>query len=269
VVDFSERRPVNTNRPRKQGMARYFIMTALGGILAGYGLGLTSGWFMFRPSRQELNALRTSAETTAKPAPVATPPPRQATVTGPSDPNLSFYKTLPDGKPLLGTGLNPSKPENPAPRPAASLPPPATTQPLSVSTVSPPQQPVIKTLPSPVPVPPERHDTAQQEKTAAKSAPPPTASPTPAPPPDTGADQVHKAQLKGKYVVQVASYQSKTEAEAVRGRLQDSGLSAYIVESVLKDKGTVYRVRVGKHLESAAAAELAAKAGKNAIVILE
>ena len=77
------------------------------------------------------------------------------------------------------------------------------------------------------------------------------------------------AQPRGKYVVQVASYQSKAEAEAVKGRLMDAGLPAYIVESVLKDKGTMYRVRVGKHLEPAAAAELAAKAGKNAIVVME
>jgi cell division septation protein DedD len=115
---------------------------------------------------------------------------------------------------------------------------------------------------------PEHRDSAPQEKPAAKS-PPPAASPSPVPPTDSGADQVRKAQLKGKYVVQVASYQSKVEAEAVKGRLQDAGLPAYIVESVLKDKGTMYRVRVGKHLEPAAAAELAAKAGKNAIVILE
>ena len=70
-------------------------------------------------------------------------------------------------------------------------------------------------------------------------------------------------------MVQVASYQSKTEAEVVKERLQSSGLPAYIVESVLKDKGTMYRIRVGKHLEQAAANELADKAGKNAIVILE
>ena len=70
-------------------------------------------------------------------------------------------------------------------------------------------------------------------------------------------------------MVQVASYQSKSEAEAVRGRLIDAGFQAYIVEAVLKDKGTLYRVRVGKHLDQAAAAELAIKAGKNAIPILE
>ena len=268
MVDFSERRPVNTNRPKKQGMARYFVLTALGGILAGYGLGLTSGWFMFKPSRQELNALRAKAENAARPAPVAATPPQQAPVTGPSDPNLSFYKTLPEGKPIIGTGLNPAKPENPAPRPAATLPPPAATLSAPVSAASPQQQPATKTPPAPTLASPEHRDSAPQEKPAAKS-PSPAASLAPVPPTDSGADQVRKVQLKGKYVVQVASYQSKTEAEAVRGRLQDAGLPAYIVESVLKDKGTMYRVRVGKHLEPAAAAELAAKAGKNAIVILE
>jgi cell division protein FtsN len=268
MVDYSERRPVNTNRPRKQGMVRYFVLTALGGILAGYGLGLTSGWFIFKPSRQELNALRTRVENAAKPAPAATPPPQQAPVTGTSDPNLSFYKTLPGGKGTLGTGLNPDKPENPAPRPAVTLPPPVSSPSAPVHTAAQPQQPAIRPPQPPMSTLSEHYDSLPPEKPAVKS-PQPAASPAPAPLLDSGADPMRKAQLKGKYVVQVASYQSKTEAEAVKGRLQDSGVPAYIVESVLKDKGTMYRVRVGKHLEPAAAAELAAKAGKNAIVILE
>ena len=268
MVDYSERRPVNTNRPKKQGMARYFILTALGGVLAGYGIGLTNGWLMFKPSRQELNALRARAENAAKPLPVVTPP-QQAPVTGPPDPNLSFYKNLPDGKKaILGTGLNPDKPENPAPRPA-SAPSPSTAAPtLPVHTATPPPQPATKAPQAPAPTPPEHRDGTSPEKPTVKPSPP-TAALAPTTPLESGADQPRKAQLKGKYVVQVASYQSKTEAEAVKERLQSSGLQAYIVESVLKDKGTMYRIRIGKHLDPTAAAELATKAGKNAIVILE
>ena len=269
MVDYSERRPVNTNRPKKQGMARYFVLTALGGVLAGYGIGLTNGWFIFKPSRQELNALRTSAENAAKPPSAATPP-RQAPVTGPPDPNLSFYKTLPEGKKaILGTGLNPDKPENPAPRPAVAISPPANVQPSPVHTAPSPPQPATRTPQAPATLPPDHRDGASPEKPAVKSSPPSAPLAPVSPPHESVADSPRKAQLKGKYVVQVASYQSKTEAEAVKERLQSSGMPAYIVESVLKDKGTMYRIRVGKHLEQAAATELADKAGKNAIVILE
>jgi cell division protein FtsN len=223
---------------------------------------------LFKQFRQEQNVLKAKLENTARPVPVATLPPQQAPVTGTPDPNLSFYKTLPGGKGTLGTGLNPDKPENPAPRPAVVLPPPASPQSAPAHTASQPQQPAIRPPQPPMSTLSEHYDSPPLEKPAVKSLPL-AASPAPAPSLDSGADPARKAQLKGKYVVQVASYQSKTEAEAVKGRLQDSGVPAYIVESVLKDKGTMYRVRVGKHLEAAAAAELAAKAGKNAIVILE
>jgi cell division protein FtsN len=123
-----------------------------------------------------------------------------------------------------------------------------------------------------VPAPQEHHAGGAPEKPAASQSavksPTPAAAPAPVPAPDQN-DPARTGQLKGKYVVQVASYQSKAEAEAVRGRLADAGFQAYIVEAVLKDRGTLYRVRVGKHLDQAAAAELAIRAGKNAIPILE
>ena len=265
MLDYSERRPVSTNRPKTQGVARYFVLTAVVGILAGYGLGLASGWFMFKPSRQELNALRADAEKASKQAPATTSPPLQAPVAGPADPNLSFYKTLPEGKAILGTGLNPPRPEKPLPAPVSTNSPPVAV-PSPATPATPP--PVTKTIP--VPAPQEHRAGGAPEKPAASQAA--AKSPTPAAAPAPAPDQIDPArtsQLKGKYVVQVASYQSKAEAEAVRGRLADAGFHAYIVEAVLKDRGTLYRVRVGKHLDQAAAAELAIKAGKNAIPILE
>ena len=105
---------------------------------------------------------------------------------------------------------------------------------------------------------------------SAKGDKPATAPPTKAEKGDRPAEPVpQKPPGGGKFVVQVASYQSKAEADAVRSRLVEAGLQAYVVESVVKEKGTWYRVRVGRHLDAAAAAELAVKAGKGAIVILE
>jgi cell division protein FtsN len=69
--------------------------------------------------------------------------------------------------------------------------------------------------------------------------------------------------------VQIASLRDRKEAESIKAMLATKGLAAYIVESNLKDKGTWYRVRLGKHLKSAEAASLAAKAGKGAIVTPE
>ncbi len=275
MKDYSERRTVNTttsniNRPKKQGVARYFVLTAVAGILAGYGLGLTSGWFMFRPTRQELNALRADAEKAVAqktpPTPAAAPAPAQPVpTTGPVDPNLSFYKTLPSGKGILGTGLNPAKPEDPV-----QVPTSPTNRPVaSPAQMAHPQQPVAR--PSQLPPQPlspqERREMVPAEKSVAKPSP---LMATPAPAPlITSPEQVRKTQPKGKYVVQVASYQSKSDAEAVKDKLIEAGLPAYIVEWVIKDKGIMYRVRVGRHLDLSAAEELALRAGKNSIPVME
>jgi cell division protein FtsN len=72
-----------------------------------------------------------------------------------------------------------------------------------------------------------------------------------------------------RYTVQVASYRDKPEAEAAQAKLAAKGVAAYLVESNLQDKGLWYRLRVGKHLSKEEAGELAAKAGKGAIVLAE
>lgn len=265
MQDYSERRPVSSNRPRKQGgLGRYFVLTACICLLVGAGIGLAGGWLLFKPSRQELNALRFATAKGAPPAPEPAAPRPPAPAPSP-DPNLSFYKTLPGGKPLLGTGLNPPKPEDPVPAPAgAPAAPPQQTAPRVPAA---PQPGAARPAIPPAAAPPEQREPPQQEKVAAKP-PPLTAAPAP-PPLPSGPEQARKAQPKGKYVVQVASYQSKSEAEAVKERLIDAGLPAYVVEGVLKEKGTMYRVRIGRHMELADAEKLAVRAGKNAIPVLE
>ncbi len=69
------------------------------------------------------------------------------------------------------------------------------------------------------------------------------------------------------FTVQVASYSLKSEAETSRSKLAAKGYNVGIVESRLGDKGTWFRVRVGKHLDADAAKELAGKLGKGAIAI--
>ena len=68
------------------------------------------------------------------------------------------------------------------------------------------------------------------------------------------------------FLVQVASFSSKQDAEATKTKLTAKGYSATISEINLNDKGTWYRVRVGRHLDKEAATEIASKLGKGAIV---
>lgn len=70
-----------------------------------------------------------------------------------------------------------------------------------------------------------------------------------------------------RYVVQLASYRDKQEALSAQGKLTEKGTAAYLVESRLPDKGTWYRLRVGRKLTKAEALEMAAKFGKGAAVL--
>lgn len=89
---------------------------------------------------------------------------------------------------------------------------------------------------------------------------------------DGGKSQAAPAKPAGRqdssgFTVQVASYSLKSEAETVRSKLAAKGYHVSIIESHLGDKGTWYRVRVGRHLDPDAAKELAERIGKGAISI--
>jgi hypothetical protein len=68
------------------------------------------------------------------------------------------------------------------------------------------------------------------------------------------------------YTVQVASFPLRSEAETLKNKLSGKGYNVTISESHLGEKGTWYRVRVGRKLDQEAAKELAAKLGKTAQV---
>jgi len=69
------------------------------------------------------------------------------------------------------------------------------------------------------------------------------------------------------FTVQVASFPLKSEAETLKNKLAGKGYNVTIAESHQGDKGTWYRVRVGRKLDQEAAKELAGKLGKAALVI--
>lgn len=97
-------------------------------------------------------------------------------------------------------------------------------------------------------------------------APPAPAQPA-APAPPAAGEEPPPTQKEARYLVQVASYRDKGEAEAAQGKLAERGLPAYLTESRSEENGVWYRLRVGKDLSREEADSLAAKAGKGAIVL--
>jgi len=74
-------------------------------------------------------------------------------------------------------------------------------------------------------------------------------------------------QSAGSFTVQAASLSLKSEAETLKNKLAGKGYGAYITESNLGNKGTWYRVRIGKGMQQDAAKELANKLGKGAMAV--
>jgi cell division protein FtsN len=99
-----------------------------------------------------------------------------------------------------------------------------------------------------------------------KPAPPAPATPKQPADPQKPATAAPAAKGAEGFLVQVASFSSRQEAESAKAKLAGKGYSATLSEINLNDKGTWYRVRVGRHLDKEAATDIAAKLGKGAIV---
>jgi len=102
----------------------------------------------------------------------------------------------------------------------------------------------------------------------------PAAPPRPASAPSAGpaAGQTPSAEKKdgetgGSFVVQLASYRERQEADKAQGRLTGKGVAAYVTETKLSDQTVWYRVRVGRNLSRAEAEDLVGKSGKGAVVV--
>lgn len=204
------------------------VLFTLVAVVALGAFSIGLGTGWFLKTREEKRAATLQAQ--AQKAQAAAPANPASGVNPPAkgDPALTFYETLPKGERVpLGSGLNPAKKEAPA---AVPQPQPGDQRPQT-------------------PKEPQKPETARQDK---------------APPPAPKGAESPKA---GKFAVQVASYQSKAEAEAAKAKLADKGFAARISESAIPGKGVWYRVKVGSRMEQAAAAAAAAKLGKGAIVI--
>ncbi len=243
-------------RPRKEPtglITTIVIVTGLLTFLAGFG----TGWFLSQRSAKksfqaatEQNSLENSpnqpqsappvakqSQPPAQPAPAAQQPQTAAaTSTSQAAPNgqttpeppLSFYRTLPSGHQSNVLGSGINSSDGKGKHPLQAAIPSNLTR-------------------KPQPEDSQNTDTdkpAASEKSAAKPQ-----------------------KVSSSFVVQVASYSLKSEAEASKSKLSAKGYNVTINESNLGDKGIWYRVRVGKKLDQEAAKELAAKLGKGAIAI--
>lgn len=268
-IDYSEPKKsisspqLSQSRPRKEsstggGTAALILVTAVIAFAIGFG----SGWFVSqRSAKKAFKAAMEQQSLETTPKPVAAPPApqpapaaattantNQQTAAGgtavqqpgtpgaaPASPDapLSFYKTLPSGQKstVLGSGIN-SKTDKVAKQPLqAALP-------ANLAKATDDAGDGSQKQPAP--------NSSQAKTTAAPSRP------------DSNG-----------FTVQVASYSLKSEAETLRGTLAAKGYNVGIIESHLGDKGTWYRVRVGKKLDAEAAKELAKKLGKGAMAIPE
>jgi hypothetical protein len=238
-------------RPRKESSGNGLTITFITGLIC-LGIGFGSGWMLSQRSAKEgfkaameQQSLENSPQQAKAPpttTKAATPVPAQQPQPGGSvpqpasgvgaekaiDPPLSFYKTLPGGQKNNVMGSGiNSRDDKPSKRPLQAA------MPANIIRPAPPQN---------------------DENTQTKPFPPSPAKPA------------SRQDMSG-LTVQVASYSLKSEAETMRGKLAAKGYNVSIVESRLGDKGTWYRVRVGKRLDPDAAKELAGKIGKGAIAI--
>jgi cell division protein FtsN len=101
-----------------------------------------------------------------------------------------------------------------------------------------------------------------------KAKPAPASLPqTPKPSPPVSTKPVDAKMANTGYLVQIAAFNSAKEAENTRKNLAAKGYSASIVETNLNEKGTWYRVRIGRHLDKEAATEIASRIGGGAKVL--
>jgi cell division septation protein DedD len=254
-IDYSEPKKAyvtspGSGRPRKEPAGRLTLIIVVTG-LATFAAGFGTGWFLSqRAAKKSFQAAmeQTSLESSPRqesapakrvppPQPVApapSPPPQQQADTAPPngqampEPPLSFYKTLPSGQKNNVMGSGINAKDEKG------------------------KQPLQATIPSNVARQPQPGTEAA--KPANEKAP-------------AAGDKTARQDSSAGFTVQVASYTLKSEAEAIQSKLAGKGYNVFITVSNQGDKGTWYRVRVGRRLDQDAAKELCGKLGKGAIVI--
>ncbi|GAW66240.1 sporulation protein [Geoanaerobacter pelophilus] len=231
-------KPAPKNRPRKAPLGLFAFLSALLLLGATFGAGVFTGWLLFRGSGKPAAAGSPAAAVQAKQAQV--PPPAAPGAPVPETP-LTFYKTLPSGgHGAMGSGVN-LKLSDPPPQSKAVPAAPAAK--------------AAEGTPSETRSAPEK---GAQEKGTAEKQEPQKQEPAKAP-----------AAAETRYLVQIASYRDKKEADTAQSKLSAKGVAAYLAESRVQGKGVWYRLRVGRHLSKAEAEQLAAKLGSGATALPE
>jgi cell division protein FtsN len=255
-IDYSEPKKSyvtaqGSTRQRKEPTGRFTIVLVVTGVItfiAGFG----TGWFLSQKSaKKSFQAATTQNSLENSPKKETVQPPKPA--------------------PPVQPPVQP-QPQTPADPSAAQQPPAAT------GTTAEPPLSFYKTLPSGqksnvlgsgINTKDDRAKQPLQAAIPANMTKPPVADPQ-KPPADkpAGTEKVPARRPESStFTVQVASFPLRSEAEALKNKLAGKGYNAFIAESHLGDKGTWYRVRVGKKLDQEAAKELAGKLGKSALVI--
>ena len=264
-IDYNEPKKSYTSTPPQPGSSRTrkessntlllaVIITGVVSLTVGFG----GGWVMSKryakkgfKAAMEQQSLENTPQPAAVQPPAVKPHPTPAHantdsqqpqqggtsyLTAPhgsqpaSEAPLSFYKTLPSGQKSNVLGSGINSADDKAAK-----------QPLQAA------------------IPSNMNKTAQPQSTANTSKPPAPSAPE---------KQPVKLESAG-FTVQVASYSLRSEAESLKSKLAGKGYNVHIIESNLADKGTWYRVRVGKKLDQEAAKELASKLGRGAMPIPE
>lgn len=249
-IDYSEPKksfvtPPTGNRPRKEPVARLSVIIVVTG-LATFAAGFGSGWFLSqRAAKKSFQAAmeQTSLESSPRQDAGATKPvPPQPAAPTPTQPPQAGATPPPNGQTMPEPPLSFYK----------TLPNGQKSNVLGSGVNTKEEkgkQPLQAAMPANVNRQPQQ-DGGDAAKPAGEKAPEKTAR-----------------RDAGGFTVQVASYSLKSEAEAMRSKLAGKGYNVFLSESNQGDKGTWYRVRVGRRLDQDAAKELSGKIGKGAIVI--
>jgi cell division septation protein DedD len=254
-IDYSTRRQVSVNRPKRNPFRPLLLMTLVGGAVL-FGLGVATGWLIFSTGRQSAASPAQSAvakaPAPAQPVKAATAPRQQE---GGETPQFTFYDSLPKGdKELIGSGLNPTR--DSVPTAAAKAPqqtPSADAQPKSPK----PQKPA-----SPQPAAGMNSRLTDSEMSSHggnKGTAPGKAVPASQKP----------AGKATTYTVQLASYRDRKEAEELKAKWAKNGYSVRVIETSAPGGGTLYRVRIGNRMSQEAASQLSGKIGGGAISVPE
>src|SRR6185369_6749363 len=223
------------------------IVASITGLLC-LGIGFGSGWMLsqrsakkaFKAAMEQQSLENSPQQAKVRPSPQqpATPAPQPAAAQQPpagdsapqpasasgaqkaGDPPLSFYKTLPSGQKNTVSGSG-----------------------INARDDKPAKQPLQAAMPTNITRPPSPQGDESAQKQPGQTAP---------------EKQATRQDTNG-LTVQVASYSLRSEAETLRRKLAAKGYNVSIVESHLGDKGTWFRVRVGRNLDPDAAKELAGK----------